>query len=324
MREGRVGRSSQLAFEVRNVGRGSTRESLTMHSEFCQPTHFFTVDVEEYFQVKALRSVVSRDEWLSRPSRVAKSIDDLLGCLDRHGAHGTFFLLGWIAKYHPDVVRSIANAGHEIASHGFWHEQVTALKPAEFLDDVRSSKCEIEDVTGAPVLGYRAPSFSIIPGWEWAFDVLIEAGYRYDSSLFPIRRRGYGYPSAPRTPHVISRPCGKLAEFPLATTEILGYPVPAAGGGYLRQLPLAVIRRAFREASERGESATFYIHPWEIDPEQPRLAVSHLNRIRHYRGLDRALERIERLLEEFSFGSIASYLPAMEGQAPTRLAMGAA
>jgi polysaccharide deacetylase family protein (PEP-CTERM system associated) len=237
---------------------------------------------------------------------------------------GTFFLLGWIARYHPEVVRSIADAGHEIASHGFWHEQVTAQEPADFLDDVRSSKCELEDVTGMAVLGYRAPSFSIIPGWEWAFDALIEAGYRYDSSLFPIRRRGYGYPSALRAPHLIERPCGTLAEFPLATTKILGYPLPAAGGGYLRQFPFAVIRRAFREATERGESATFYIHPWEIDPEQPRLAVSHLNRIRHYRGLDCALERIERLLEEFSFGGIASYLPSMEAQAATRLAVGAA
>jgi polysaccharide deacetylase family protein (PEP-CTERM system associated) len=221
-------------------------------------------------------------------------------------------------------VRRIANAGHEIASHGFWHEQVTALEPAAFLEDVRSSKCELEEVAGAPVLGYRAPSFSIIPGWEWAFDVLIEAGYRYDSSLFPIRRRGYGYPSAPRGPHVIQRSCGMLAEFPLATTTFLNYAVPAAGGGYLRQFPLAVIRRAFREANERGDSATFYIHPWEIDPDQPRLAVSQINRIRHYRGLDGALERVERMLEEFSFDTIASHLPAMGIDSPTHLAKGAA
>ena len=295
-----------------------------MHSEADRPTHFFTVDVEEYFQVRALRSVVSRDDWLSRPSRVAKNVDDLLDCLSRHGARGTFFVLGWIARYRPEVVRSIASAGHEIASHGFWHEQVTALDRAAFLDDVRSSKCELEDVTGSAVLGYRAPSFSIIPGWEWAFDVLIEAGYRYDSSLFPIRRRGYGYPSALPTPHVITRSCGTLAEFPLATTKIFGYPVPAAGGGYLRQFPLAVIRRAFRQASERGESATFYIHPWEIDAEQPRLPVSRLNRIRHYRGLDCALGRIECLCREFSFGGIDSYLPAMEGQPEPPLAVGVA
>jgi polysaccharide deacetylase family protein (PEP-CTERM system associated) len=295
-----------------------------MGSQVVQPSHFFTVDVEEYFQVRALRSVVSRDGWLSRPSRVAKNIDDLLSCLDRHRTRGTFFVLGWIARYHPEVVRTIAQAGHEIASHGFWHDQVTSMTPAEFLDDVRSSRRELEDVSGTQIVGYRAPSFSIIPGWEWALDVLIDAGYRYDSSLFPIRRRGYGYPSAQRTPHVIQRPKGKLAEFPLATTRILSYAVPAAGGGYLRQLPLAVIRRAFREASKRGESATFYIHPWEIDPDQPRLAVSQLNRIRHYRGLDGALERIERLLEEFTFDSIASSLAGVEAQAATQLTKGAA
>jgi polysaccharide deacetylase family protein (PEP-CTERM system associated) len=271
-------------------------------------THFFTVDVEEYFQVKALESVVSRDEWLTRPSRLARSIDALLATLERHGARGTFFTLGWVARHHPQVVRSIVDAGHEIASHGSFHERVTALKPEAFREDVRSSKRAIEDVCGTEVLGYRAPSFSIIPGCEWAFDVLIEEGYQYDSSLFPIRRRGYGYPSAPRVPHLIHRRAGELAEFPLATTRFLNISVPAAGGGYLRQFPLGVIQRAFREASQRRESATFYIHPWEIDPGQPRLAVSRLNRIRHYRGLDSALGRIERLLQEFRFDAISSHL----------------
>jgi polysaccharide deacetylase family protein (PEP-CTERM system associated) len=287
-------------------------------------THFFTVDVEEYFQVKALESVVSPGEWLSRPSRVARSIDTLLACLDRHGVRGTFFVLGWLAAHRPEVVRAIAGEGHEIASHGFRHERVTSLTPESFREDLHSSKRALEDLIGQAVLGYRAPSFSIIPGCEWAFDVLIEEEYRYDSSLFPIRRRGYGYPSAPRAPHVIHRPCGALAEFPLATTTLFNFPIPAAGGGYLRHFPLAVTRRAFREASERGESATFYIHPWEIDSEQPRLDVSHLNRIRHYRGLKGALERIELLLQEFSFGSIASYLPRMEGQTAANPAKGAA
>jgi polysaccharide deacetylase family protein (PEP-CTERM system associated) len=287
-------------------------------------THFFTVDVEEYFQVKALESVVSPDEWLSRPSRVARSIDALLTCLDRHGVRGTFFVLGWLAENRPEVVRAIAGAGHEIASHGFRHERVTSLTRDSFREDLHSSKRALEDLIGEAVLGYRAPSFSIIPGCEWAFDVLIEEEYRYDSSLFPIRRRGYGYPSAPRPPHIIHRPSGVLAEFPLATTRFFNYPIPAAGGGYLRQFPLAVIRRAFREATERSESATFYIHPWEIDPGQPRLAVSLLNRIRHYRGLGGALERIELLLQEFSFGAIASYLPTMEGQAAMHSTKGAA
>src|SRR5256885_2775758 len=197
-------------------------------------SHFFTVDVEEYFQVKALESAVSKDEWLSRPSRLAASVDALLESLDERSTRGTFFVLGWIARHRPDVVRAIVAAGHEIASHGFWHERVTSLGRDAFRGDLRSSKQVLEDLTGHEVVGYRAPSFSIIPGWEWAFDVLIEEGYRYDSSLFPIRRRGYGYPDSPRGPHVIQRPRGKLAEFPLATTKILSYPVPAAGGGDLR------------------------------------------------------------------------------------------
>jgi len=293
-----------------------------MHSN--STSHFFTVDVEEYFQVKALESAVSRSEWMSCPSRLGRSIDALLARLDRYSASGTFFVLGWIAEHRPEVVRNIAAAGHEIASHGFWHERVTALDRNAFREDVRTSKQTLEDLIGREVIGYRAPSFSIVPGCEWAFDVLIEEGYRYDSSLFPIRRRGYGYPASPRTPHVIQRPAGSLAEFPLATTSIFRYPVPAAGGGYLRQFPLSIIRRAFREASSRSEPATFYIHPWEIDPGQPRLPVSVLNRIRHYRGLDSTLDRIDTLLEEFAFATIASYLPVIEEHDPTLLTVGAA
>ena len=318
-----------LAFEVRTTDvahfqRRPPASFLTMHSEQLPTSHFFTVDVEEYFQVKALESVVRRDEWLSRPSRVARSIDALLSSLERHGTRGTFFVLGWLARHRPEVVIAIADAGHEIGSHGFWHERVTTLDRDAFREDIRSSKGWLEDLIGAPVVGYRAPNFSIVPGCEWAFDVLLEEDYRYDSSLFPIRRRGYGYPAAPRVPHLIKRQHGRLAEFPLATTSIFTYPVPAAGGGYLRQFPYAVIRRAFQEASDRCEPATFYIHPWEIDPGQPRLPVSSLNRIRHYRGLDGVLARVERLLEEFRFGTIASYLPQLEARASTPVAEGAA
>lgn len=298
-----------------------------LHSDFMHShttSHFFTVDVEEYFQVRALESAVSREDWTSRPSRVAASIDALLEMLDRHNARGTFFVLGWIAKHRPEVVLAIAAAGHEIASHGFWHERVTALDREAFREDIRTSKHALEDLISAEVVGYRAPSFSIIPGWEWAFDVLVQEGYRYDSSLFPIHRRGYGYPDSPRIPHVIQRAAGRLAEFPLATTSLFSYPVPAAGGGYLRQFPLAIIRRAFREATERSEPATFYIHPWEIDPGQPRLKVSALNRLRHYRGLDGAMERIDLILEEFAFTTIASYLPTLDDRAATFMTAGAA
>jgi polysaccharide deacetylase family protein (PEP-CTERM system associated) len=280
-----------------------------MRTDHTPTSHFFTVDVEEYFQVKALESVVSRDDWTIRPSRVGASITSLLDTLARFDVKGTFFVLGWLADNRPEVVREIASAGHEIASHGYWHERVTALDRDEYRRDLRNSKHALEDLTGAEVVGYRAPSFSIIPGWEWALDILLEEGYRYDSSLFPIRRRGYGYPGARRTPHLIRRARGNIAEFPLATTSVFTYPVPAAGGGYLRQFPLAVTRRAFREATERGEPATFYIHPWEIDPGQPRLPVSSINRFRHYRGLADTLGRIETLLSEFRFGTIRDYLP---------------
>lgn len=269
--------------------------------------HLFTVDVEEYFQVSAFDAVVSRDEWTRLPSRVERSVDELLSLLAKHGAHGTFFTLGWIAEHHPAVVRRIHEAGHEIASHGYWHRRIPTLTPEQFREDVRSSKAILEDVTGQPVVGYRAPSFSILHGLEWALDTLIEEGYRYDSSLFPVHRPGYGYAGIPTYPHAIQRAAGSLVEFPPATLDVAGARIPAAGGGYLRQFPFAVVRQAFRVAQRRGIPATFYIHPWELDPDQPRLAVSRLTAIRHYRGLSATAGRIDRLLQEFSFTSIARH-----------------
>jgi polysaccharide deacetylase family protein (PEP-CTERM system associated) len=283
-----------------------------MQPTHAQQSHFFTVDVEEYFQVRALESVVSRADWLSSPTRVERNVDTLLSALGTRGVRGTFFVLGWIAEHRPAVVRAIVNAGHELGSHGYWHERVTCLDRNAFREDVRSSKRRLEDVGGTKVIGYRAPNFSIVPGGEWAFDILLEEGYAYDSSLFPIHRSGYGYPTSPTTPHLIPRATGSLAEFPLATTTIFRYPIPAAGGGYLRQFPLAVIQRAFRQATARLEPATFYIHPWEIDPKQPRLPVSVLNRIRHYRGLATALEKLELLLDEFRFTTIASHMSTFD------------
>jgi polysaccharide deacetylase family protein (PEP-CTERM system associated) len=265
------------------------------------PQHVFSVDVEEYFQVNAFEGVVTREHWDSLPSRLEPSVDLLLEALARHGATGTFFTLGWIAARHPRMVQRIAAAGHEIASHGWWHRRVPELAAAQYREEVRSSKDLLEQLTGLPVMGYRAPSFSILPGYEWALDVLIEEGYRYDSSLFPIRRPGYGYPAAPRFAHVIERPSGTLVELPPATGTVLGRRIPAAGGGYLRHFPLAVIQRAFREHERAGQQAMFYIHPWEVDPQQPRLPVSPITRVRHYAGLSKTLPRIETLLTEFRF-----------------------
>lgn len=270
--------------------------------------HCFTVDVEEWFQVSALEPYVARGDWRVTPSRVAIGTDRLLALLDEAGAKGTFFTLGWVARHHPDVVRRIVAAGHELASHGWWHERVTTLDPQRFRTDVRDAKRLLEDVGGVPVLGYRAPSFSIIPGFEWALDVLAEEGYAYDSSLFPIRRRGYGHPDAPVRAHLLMRSGRPLLELPPATQTFGPLRVPAAGGGWFRQFPYALTRRALRQAERTGEPAVFYIHPWELDPDQPRLAVSLKTRIRHYANLAKMEERIRRMLAEFRFTTCAARL----------------
>lgn len=267
--------------------------------------HVFSVDVEEYFQVNAFDGVVSRERWDELPSRVEASVHTLLELLDGYDAKGTFFTLGWIADRHPHVVRAIADAGHEIASHGWWHRRVVTLTRDQFRDEVRDSRLLLEDVTGTPVVGYRAPSFSILPRVEWAYDVLLEEGYRYDSSVFPIRRRDYGNPHATPHAHVVRRPGGEILELPMATTRIAGVRVPGAGGAYLRLLPFWITRRTLRESARRGESAVLYVHPWEVDPEQPRLEVRRLVRLRHYSRLDRTLPRLRSLLDEFHFVSVA-------------------
>jgi len=193
----------------------------------------------------------------------------LLELLATHRAKATFFTLGWVAARHPTVVQRIAAAGHEIASHGWWHVRVTKLTPAEFRAEVRNSKSILEDVIGMRVLGFRAPSFSIRRGMEWCFDVLVEEGYQYDSSLFPIRRPDYGYPGIPETAYRIDRPSGELIELPLTTMTWMGARLPAAGGAYLRHFPMGWTARAFSRRTLRGEAAVLYVHPWEIDPDQP-------------------------------------------------------
>ena len=272
--------------------------------------HHFTVDVEEYFHVSAFEPRVQRSDWDHFESRVTVSVSRLLELLARHDARATFFVLGWVAQRHPEVVRQIARAGHEVASHGWDHARVTEQSPLAFRDSVRRTKHALEQLIGAPVLGYRAPSFSIVPGREWALDVLIEEGYRYDSSLFPVRRPGYGYANGRPDPHWLERPAGRLAELPPTTLRRCGVTLPAGGGAYFRLLPYAVARTAFRDCERRGTPGTFYIHPWEIDPQQPRLDVPWLTHVRHYGGLGGTLPRLERLLAEFRFTAIAETLAA--------------
>jgi polysaccharide deacetylase family protein (PEP-CTERM system associated) len=236
---------------------------------------------------------------------VEQSTEILLNLLERKGAVGTFFALGWVARKSPALIRRIVAAGHEVASHGWWHRKVTDLTPEEFREEARSSRAILEDVSGQRVYGFRAPSFSIVPGREWAFDILLEEGYRYDSSLFPIRRPGYGYPGADPGPHLIRRAAGTLLELPPATTVIGGMRIPAGGGGYFRQLPYGLFHRAFGQSQSHGSSAMFYIHPWEVDVDQPRIAAPMLARFRHYTGLHRTLPRLERILDDFRFTSVA-------------------
>lgn len=264
------------------------------------------MDVEEHFHVSAFEPYLSRADWDRQPSRVEASTDIILRLLADHSALATFFIVGWLADRKPELVRRIAGAGHEIASHSWWHRRVTTLTPAEFRDDVERTRGRLEEISGVAVRGFRAPSFSIRPGMEWAFDVLLETGHTYDSSIFPIRRPGYGWPGAPLAPYDIARPAGTLREYPMTTLEAFGWRIPAAGGGYLRQLPFALIRSAFRRQGARGTRGMFYIHPWEVDPDQPRIPCDRLTALRHYRGLDRTAALLERLLGEFRFTSIAT------------------
>lgn len=270
--------------------------------------HLFSIDVEEHFQVSAFERYVDRSSWPNLESRVVANTDRLLELLARHEIRSTCFIVGWVAERHPDLVRRIAGAGHEVASHSYWHRRVTTLSPEEFREDIRSSKAILEDIAGVEVRGFRAPSYSIVPGLDWAFDVLLEEGYRYDSSLFPIARRGYGWPETPLDPHWIKRPAGNLLEIPMTVWEVGPFKVPAAGGGYFRQFPLWVTDRAFEARERVGKTGMFYIHPWEVDPGQPQLAVDWLTRIRHYRGLDRVESDLDRLFGKFAFTSVAEWL----------------
>jgi len=270
--------------------------------------HHFTVDVEEHFQVAALEPHVPRERWDGLESRVEAKTGRLLDLLARHGARGTFFILGWVAERRPGLVRAIAAAGHEVASHGWDHRRVTQMDPETFRDQARRSKQALEALAGCPVIGYRAPSFSIVEGREWALDILLEEGYRYDSSLFPVRRPGYGYARGRRDPHWLDTRSGRLAEVPPATLRRAGVNLPAAGGAYFRLLPYALTASALRDAERRGVPGTFYVHPWEVDPDQPRFDVPALTRVRHYGGLRRTAARLDRLLAEFRFTSIRDSL----------------
>ena len=270
----------------------------------------FTVDVEDYFQVAALASAIDRASWPQRESRVERNTGVLLELLSARGIRGTFFVLGWIAERHPTLIRRIAAEGHEIACHGFSHQLIYTQTPDEFRAETARSKRILEDLAGVPVIGYRAASFSITRRSLWALDVLIDLGFSYDSSIFPIRHDRYGIAGADPRPASLSAPSGRsLVEFPMSAASYLGVQVPVSGGGYFRLLPYCVTRAGLRQINGRyGRPFTFYLHPWEIDPDQPRVRVGWLSRFRHYTNLHRCESRLRRLLHEFRFTSMREVL----------------
>jgi polysaccharide deacetylase family protein (PEP-CTERM system associated) len=268
-----------------------------------------TIDVEDYFHVSAFDGFVPRDRWDQLESRVCANTDRLLELFDEHDVTATFFVLGWVAERYPDLVSRIAAQGHEVASHGYAHRLIYDQTRDAFRDDVRRAKDILETLVDRPVTGYRAPSYSITPQSLWALDVLLGEGHRYDASIFPIRHDRYGIPAAPRHPHVLRREAGSLVEAPGSTVRIGGVNFPVAGGGYFRILPYAWTQWGIRRlnTSER-RPAIFYLHPWEIDPAQPRLDADYVGRFRHYRNLDKTAARLSRLVQEFRFAPLRDVL----------------
>lgn len=274
------------------------------------PIHVLTVDVEDYFHVEAFAGTVSRATWDDYAPRVVKNCKTLLDIFDRYQVKATFFVLGWVADRFPAIVREIHERGHELACHSFWHRKVDSLTPAQFRSDTREACDAIENAASVRVLGYRAPTWSITRRSLWAFDVLMEEGFEYDSSIYPIHHDLYGIPGAQRYPYM--QLCGNgqsLMEFPPATARIAGMNFPAAGGGYLRIFPMAYTSWVFRQFEKAGKSLVLYLHPWEIDPEQPRLSGPLKSRFRHYTNLQRTQERLEILLQRYRFAPFRECLP---------------
>jgi polysaccharide deacetylase family protein (PEP-CTERM system associated) len=274
------------------------------------------VDVEEFFHSTLLVERVPFSQWEAYPRRVSRVVPWILEQLAAVGSRATFFILGWTAERDPEVVREIQRAGHEVAAHSWIHRRVDALTPDAFREDTRRSRTILEDITGVGPGGYRAPSFSISPGFEWAFDILLDEGFRYDSSLFPIDLGpGYGYRGARRDPHWLQRPGGRLGEVPPLTLELMRRRFPAAGGAYLRHLPFQLVTGALRQAERRRMPGTLYIHPWDIDPELvPLASLPPLLRLRLHGGSKRARRRLAKLIRRFPSRTIAETLEGLRDE----------
>lgn len=272
-----------------------------------------TVDVEDYFHVSAFSASIDRASWDQRPCRVEANTRRLLDMFDRRGVRATFFVLGWVAERYPALIHDIARRGHEVACHGLTHELVYDQTPTIFREQTHRAKSVLEDIAQTPVLGYRAASYSITARSLWALDILVDLGFAYDSSIFPVRHDRYGMAGASRQPGEIGTPAQRrIVEFPLSTLEVGGVRLPVAGGGYFRLFPYAFTRYAVRRINERDKLPfIFYLHPWEIDPDQPRIAASALSRFRHYNNLRRCEARLASLLSDFAFDTAQSVLASI-------------
>lgn len=269
-----------------------------------------TIDVEEYFHVANFSSVISPDDWDRQKSRLSFQLDKILSILEVKNVKATFFVLGWIAERHIETIKRMQKAGHEIASHGYGHQLVYDQTPEEFREDIRRSKKILEDIIQEPVWGYRAPNFSITKKSLWALDILIEEGFKYDSSIFPIHRDRGGLPDGERFPYKIERKRRSLLEFPISTIRLLGQNVPYSGGGYFRLLPYCLIKPLVRTNNKEGHTAIIYLHPWEFDPQQPRIKVDPFSRFRHYVNICTTEGKLEKLLNDFQFKTMKELFEA--------------
>lgn len=294
--------------------RGTNTERQSGAAQKSPLVHILSVDVEDYFQVEAFAGQVLRESWDSFPSRVVANTQRVLDLFDAHQAKGTFFFVGWVATRFPHLVREVQSRGHELACHSYWHRTVYTLSEQEFREDTKHAKRAIEDASGVAVKGYRAPSWSITKNCLWALDILAEEGFTYDSSIYPIHHDLYGMPGAKRFPYM--HKCGngmELLEFPPATLRFLATNFPVAGGGYLRIFPEAYTELAFRTFEKNyGERAVVYLHPWEFDPEQPRIAGPLKSRLRHYTSLRRMEAKVGSILKRHKFARFCDVLAKEE------------
>jgi polysaccharide deacetylase family protein (PEP-CTERM system associated) len=268
----------------------------------------FSIDLEDWFCVQNLSGAIPRDDWERCESRVERNTLLLLNLLSHHNVEATFFVLGWVAERHPDLIREVERRGHEIATHGYSHRLLTSLEPEEFRADLGRSLEVLAKCSSGPVRGFRAPSFSVTRKTWWAVDILRAHRIHYDSSIFPIGfHPDYGIPDAPLHAHKL--PEG-IFELPLSCAEIYGHKIPCSGGGYFRLFPYPVTRALMRKCNQQGRPVIFYLHPWEVDPEQPRVDLPALKRFRHYNNLDRTAGRLEQLLTDFPFTSVRKLFAA--------------